>query len=211
MRPLPVVAGSADVDGLTVLTPDRFYVSFTSTVTVPGVGSVPDEDIVEYDTWCLEPVLRCHRCRFGWRGRSGCVHVDGTDVYFSTISNTALSGVPGTPDSADIYLWDGATFSRVFDASAAGLAGGTNVNGLTRVGPDRFYLSFWNSSTAVPGVGTVQDEDVVEYEHRCLEPVLRWHQRRPHLRWPRPRRHQYHVRTLRRQRTWICAFLPQIG
>ncbi|HLF26307.1 MAG TPA: multicopper oxidase domain-containing protein [Anaerolineae bacterium] len=78
-------------------------------------------------------------------------------VYFSTFGNTNPPGVGGTADDADIYLWNGAAFSRVFDVTIAG-----NVDGLDVVDATHFYLSFVDNAT-VPGLGTVQDEDVVYY------------------------------------------------
>jgi uncharacterized repeat protein (TIGR01451 family) len=86
-------------------------------------------------------------------------------AYFSTSGNTAVPGVAGTADDADIYLWDGTSFTRVLDATAVGLPVGANVDGVKVVG-SQFYLSFSNDAgVAVPGVvGTVQDEDIVVYD-----------------------------------------------
>ena len=87
-------------------------------------------------------------------------------LYFSTSANTAVPGTGGTADDADIYSWDGTSFARVLDATAVGLPSATfaaNVDGLKVIGT-RFYLSFSNSGVAVPGVGTVPDEDIVVYD-----------------------------------------------
>jgi FtsP/CotA-like multicopper oxidase with cupredoxin domain len=85
-------------------------------------------------------------------------------LYFVTAGNTAVPGVGGTADDADIYSWDGTSFARVFDATAAGLAATANVDGLKVMG-SQIYLSFSNDvGVPVPGVGTVQDEDVVVYD-----------------------------------------------
>jgi bacillopeptidase F len=88
-------------------------------------------------------------------------------LYFSTAGNTAVPGVGGTADNADIYSWDGASFARVLDATAVGLPSGANVDGL-KVAGGKFYLSFNNAGVAVPGVGTVQDEDIVVYDTGTL-------------------------------------------
>ena len=71
----------------------------------------------------------------------------------------------GSPDNADVYSWDGASFARVWDATASGLPSGANVNGYARVDDTHFYLSFISSNTTLPGLGTVQDEDVVFYDN----------------------------------------------
>ena len=85
--------------------------------------------------------------------------------YFSTTTNTAVPGVAGPYDDADIYSWDGIGFSRIFDASAAGLPGNADIDGLQVVDQDTFYISFRASvGTNVPGLGIVDDEDIVLYD-----------------------------------------------
>ncbi len=89
-------------------------------------------------------------------------------LYFSTFGNSNPPGVGGTADDADIYFWDGAAFSRVVDASAAPYSlpatgtGNANVDGFDRISATEFYMSF-NGQVNVPGLGNVQDEDVVHY------------------------------------------------
>lgn len=160
--------GNADIDGLVMVSPNQFYVSFNRNggTNVPGVGTVQDEDIVFYDNgvWSLY-----------FDGlAAGLPNVNAADVdafdivggilYFSTIGKPAIPGVPGPYDDADIYTWDGTTFGRAFDASANGLPGNADVDGIDWVGPTQFYLSFnRNGGTNVPGVGTVQDESVVAF------------------------------------------------
>ena len=157
---------AADVDGLTVVAPDHFFVSFTTTATaVPGlVDPVQGEDIVEFNagTWSLF----LDGTAEGVASIDG-VHVDGSDVYFSTVAPTTVPGVGGVADDADVYLWDGSAFSRVWDATAAlpgggGLASAADVDGLTVVAPEHLYLSF-QSTVVIPGLGTVQGEDIVEF------------------------------------------------
>ncbi len=88
----------------------------------------------------------------------------GVQLYFSTETNTSVPGVSGPYDDADIYLWDGSGFSRVFDASAAGLPGNADVDALVVDGAV-YYMSFRrNGGTNVPGIGLVDDEDIVRYE-----------------------------------------------
>ncbi len=87
-------------------------------------------------------------------------------LLFSTAGDTAIPGVSGPYDNADIYKYDSAgNFSRVFDATAAGLPATANIDALYYVPPplNTFYMSFSPTSTVVPNVGTVQDEDIVQY------------------------------------------------
>ncbi|HNN13163.1 MAG TPA: S8 family serine peptidase, partial [Anaerolineales bacterium] len=89
-------------------------------------------------------------------------------LYFSTLGNTNPPGVSGTADDADIYYFNGSTFSRAIDASGTGsllnIASAANVDGYDRINPNRFYLSFTDVVT-LPTVGTIQDEDVVYYNN----------------------------------------------
>ncbi len=86
-------------------------------------------------------------------------------LYFSTFGNSNPPSVGGTADDADIYLWGGASFSRVIDASTLGVPGGANVDGFDRVDDTHFYMSFTGNVTiAIPGPDlSVADEDVVYY------------------------------------------------
>ena len=95
-----------------------------------------------------------------------------TNVYFSTFGNGLVLGTASPYDDADIYLWDNAAFSRVFDARSGGaniLPTNADIDGLAfdaNAGPTGglYYISFRRSAgTNVPGVGVVQDEDVVTY------------------------------------------------
>jgi hypothetical protein len=82
-------------------------------------------------------------------------------LVLSTLANSTVPGVTGIPDDADLYSWSGSSFRRDVDASGAGLPSAANVDGLDWVDATHFYLSFAADSTWVPGLGKVQDEDVV--------------------------------------------------
>ena len=125
---------SADLDGLTMVAPDHFYASFTTNTTVvpDGVGTVEDQDIVEYNagTWSMF---------YDATGLTtmDAIHVAGPNaIYFSTATDSSVSGVSGPYDDADIYMWNGSGFSRMWDATAAlpaggGIASTSDVDGLT--------------------------------------------------------------------------------
>ncbi|MGH6882888.1 MAG: hypothetical protein ACREFM_18345, partial [Hypericibacter sp.] len=86
-------------------------------------------------------------------------------LYFSTLGDAAIPGVAGPYDDADIYKYDSAgNYSRIFDASAVGLAATANIDALYMPDPNTIYMSFsTDAGTTVPGVGVVQDEDIVRY------------------------------------------------
>lgn len=159
-RPVP---SSANVDGLVRVDNTHFYLSFTDNVTLPVLGTVQDEDIVFYNagTWSVY---------FDGTARGltnnnqdiDAFDIVGSTIYFSTSGNTNPPGVGGAADDADIYAWNGTAFSRVFDASANGVPGNANVDGLSLTDTTHFYLSF-NADTTLPGIGAVQDEDIVRY------------------------------------------------
>ena len=158
------IPAGANVDGFVRVDNTHFYLSFSNTSTnLPGIGTVQDEDVVYYNNgvWSLYFDGTAHGL-----GTSNNLDIDAMDIvggvlYFSTAGNTNPPGVGGTADDADIYAWDGTSYTRVWDATAAGLAGGANVDGFVRVDATHFYLSFSSTSTTLPGIGTVQDEDIV--------------------------------------------------
>jgi hypothetical protein len=70
-------------------------------------------------------------------------------------------------DNEDIVLWDGTSYSLVFDGSDQGLSA-TTIDGISVIGPDQILLSFL-SPIAVPGIsGTVDDSDVVLFTATSL-------------------------------------------
>ncbi|GAB4459497.1 MAG: hypothetical protein Kow0070_14570 [Anaerolineales bacterium] len=159
------VPGAANVDGLEVVDATHFYLSFTADVTLPGIGTVQDEDIVYYNNGVWSVYFDGTA-----RGLTAGNHdidaftISGGVLYFSTLGNTNPPGVGGAADNADIYSWNGTAFSRVFDATLAGVPGAANVDGMEVVDSTHFYLSF-TADVTLPGIGTVQDEDVVYYNN----------------------------------------------
>lgn len=159
----PLPAG-ANVDGLKVDTAAHFWVSFATdtTIALPGPDlTVQDEDIAEYNAGAWSVFFDGTALGL----TSGNLDIDafdivGTDVYISTAGNATPPGAGGSADDADVYRWTGVAFSRVFDASASGLAGNANVDGLSYVDATHLYVSF-SGDTTVTGPGAVQDEDIV--------------------------------------------------
>jgi hypothetical protein len=157
--------GNADIDGL-AFDGGVYYISFNRNggTNVPAIGSIQDEDVVLYDPENGEFELFFAGAECLLNASNGrdidALDVVGGNLYFSTIGNGSVNGVAGPYDDADIYMWDGAGCSRVFDASANSVPGGADIDGLTVVDADTFYVSF-AGNVSVPGLGTVQDEDVV--------------------------------------------------
>jgi subtilisin family serine protease len=156
----------ANLDGFSRSGPTSFYASFAGAVRVPGIGMVQDEDVVRFNgsrwrTWfdgsshgLTEPGLDLD-----------AIAVSGKNLYFSTTGDLRPPRVSGKADDADIYRWNGHRFTRFWNASAKGLAAAADVDGLDVRDAGRLYLSFEQTTTPVPGLGAVQDEDVVRVDN----------------------------------------------
>jgi len=157
---------SANVDGYSRVDATHFYVSLApDNSTVAGIGAVQDEDVIFYngDHWELFFNGTAHGLTGANRDVDAIdVATDGS-LRFSTRGATNPPGVAGAADDADIYRWDGTSFSRVFDASVQGLPAGANVDGVVWIDNTHQYLSFVALNTTTPGLGNVQDEDVVHH------------------------------------------------
>ena len=161
--------GSANVDGFSRVDATHFYLSFAENTTIARPGpdlGVRDDDVVFYNagSWQLWFDGSAH----GLPATTdvGDISVEGGTLYFST-TNAVPPGAGGTGDNADVYRWNsggaGNTYTRVFDASVAGLPATANVDGLEVVDADHLHLSFSNADVTVTGLGAVQDEDVISY------------------------------------------------
>lgn len=152
----------ANVDGLDRVDDTHFLVSFADDTRVPGLGKVQDEDVL-YDaagTWSVVFDGTSHGLTAAGADLDA-ISVRGSTLYFSTLGAVNPPGVGGRADDADVYSWDGTSFTRVWNATRAGLPGAANLDGLVVADPTSLYLSFSAATTSVPGLGAVQDEDVV--------------------------------------------------
>ena len=153
---------SANVDGFSRVDANRFYVSFTANTALPGLGTVQDEDVVYWNGSAWSVFFNGTAHGLGQANQDvDAISVTGGTLYFSTATGAKPAGVSGTGDDADVYSWNGSTMARVWDASARGVPGAADVDGLDRVDATHLYLSFANTSTVLPQIGTTQDEDVV--------------------------------------------------
>jgi hypothetical protein len=158
------VPAAANVDGFDRVGDTQYYLSFTGAVTVPGIaGTVQDEDIVVRNgtAWSLYFDGSANGISGTDLDAISIVGAGGPgNVYFSTDNTFVPPGAGGIGDDADIYRWNGgSSYTRVVDASAVGWST-ANVDGLVWLDPTHVYLSY-SVDTTVPGVGAMQDEDVV--------------------------------------------------
>ncbi|MDY7542385.1 multicopper oxidase domain-containing protein [Cryobacterium sp. 5B3] len=134
-------------------------------MTVTGTGPWTVSSTIDARGFSEGPrtlTVRVRDAAGNWSVTASAVLQVQAALSFSTLGNSNPAGVAGTADDADIYSWSGTAFSRVIDASVApyNLPGSANVDGFDRVSPTQFYVSFTDQVT-VPGIGIVQDEDVV--------------------------------------------------
>jgi hypothetical protein len=78
-------------------------------------------------------------------------------MYMAFKSGVSLGGVSAADE--DVLRWDGAAYSLVFDGSDVGL-GALEIDGLDVLAADQLLISF-TASGFVPGIGTVDDSDIV--------------------------------------------------
>ncbi|MCC7186648.1 MAG: hypothetical protein IT185_10430 [Acidobacteria bacterium] len=91
----------------------------------------------------------------------------GTDFYLSLANNGSytVGSVTGVGDE-DILRFAGGVFTMVFDGSDVGL-GAADVDAFAVVGTSTLLLSF-DATTTVPGLGSVADADIVQFNATSL-------------------------------------------
>jgi hypothetical protein len=88
----------------------------------------------------------------------------GSPLYFSLGATATVGGI--TAANEDVVFFDGTGFSLYFDGSDVSL-GSLRIDAFTRVDSNTLLLSF-DAAGSVPGVGTVDDSDIVQFEATSL-------------------------------------------
>ncbi|MDO8361410.1 MAG: Ig-like domain-containing protein, partial [Actinomycetota bacterium] len=157
------VPTSANVDGLKRVSNTDFYVSFADNTTITGFGTVQDEDIVRYNAGVWSVYFDGTAPGLNTAARDiDAFDIVGSTIYFSTTGNSNPPGVVGTSDDSDIYSWNGSVFARVWDATANGVPGGANVDGVAYIDATHVLVTFADNTT-ITGPGAFQDEDIVYF------------------------------------------------
>jgi hypothetical protein len=169
VAPISLPSG-VNVDGYDRVDATHFYLSFTGSVTLPGIAvTVQDEDVVYWNngSWQL---FYDGSARGNMTANVDAISVVGSGLYFSLSTTTVPNGAGGSGDDADVYFWTGGTattYTRFIDATATtgfstNASQTPNVDGFVwRSGTD-WLMSFSDSTTTITGLtGTVFDEDVV--------------------------------------------------
>ena len=164
-------SGPANVDGYAVVDATHVYLSFKPNTTVGGLA-VADEDVVVYNPATGNYTMVFDGSTNGLGGNGvdlDALSVAGGQLYYSVNGTARPTGVTGPAGASnDIYRFDGTgatgTSTRVVDASQAPYSmPNSDVDGLKFIDATHFYLSFSPTTTALTGLGNVQDEDVVAY------------------------------------------------
>ena len=160
-----------------------YYLSFVNNTTVPGVGTVRDEDIVTYDPSTGEWALFFDGSDVGIAGtdiNALSVLADGSIVMSFDSSNFSLAGVVGAPsgttvDDSDLVRFvptstgtnTSGTWFFYFDGSDAGLTqNGEDIDGVCVLDDGSFLFS---TIGAARGAGpNAADEDVLWYSFASL-------------------------------------------
>lgn len=154
-----------------------YYITFTSNTTVPGLGTVRDEDVVTYDPSSGNWAWYFDGSDVGIGGTDiNAMHVldDGTLVMSFNSSAVSVPGLTGGPsgttvEDSDLVLFaftssgssTSGSFQFIFDGSDVGLTrNGEDIDGVYEF-PDGGLAISTLGSAGVPGLSGVRDEDVM--------------------------------------------------
>ena len=173
-----LAAGSEDVAGV-FASGDGIAVTTVGNFSVPGLTGT-DEDILRCDGRTPSSCTGFTSLFDGSAiGLPGAADINGADLagdpgppppgpgarrLMSFLSNTAVPGL-GLVADEDIVAADSGTgaFSMIFDGSEFGLVGSVDIDGFALPDVDRILMSFAAPAT-IPGIGRVDDSDVVGFD-----------------------------------------------
>jgi hypothetical protein len=161
LGPLPP---SVAVDGFHRIDADNVLFSLDSTAVL-GTIVVRPGDIVGYDGNNYS--LRFEAASAGLAAGVNVTSVTmlGADLVMSFDTTLVLDNIRFSDE--DLARYDGNTFSRLLDGSAAGIAAGLALDGSEVLSDGRILLSF-DSFGRVTGDVLFADEDVLEYSPATL-------------------------------------------
>lgn len=155
---------------------ERYALSFIAATTVPGVGTVQNEDVVVYDTgtgsWSL--LFDGSDVGLGSLTIDGFAVTAGGDFLLSFAEPASIAGMTGAPslttlDDSDIVRFiptstgetTSGSFVFYFDGSDVGLTQNNEDIDAIAIAPDGRLIISLLGSGAVNGVSSVQDEDLL--------------------------------------------------
>lgn len=162
----------------------RLYFSFTDNASVPGVGTVTDEDIVSYDPSTGVWALYFDGSDVGLGGvdvDAFSVTATGSILFSIDADGASIPGLIGGPsgtlvDDSDLILFvptslgatTAGTMSFFFDGSDVGLSSSSeDIDGVCLLDDDSLLISTLGSPS-VSGVSGGRDEDVLWFQPTSL-------------------------------------------
>jgi hypothetical protein len=125
-----------------------------------GGATFADEDVVAESGGSFYPVplgsLPAEADVMGYEVVSA-----GVELSFDTTVDLSPGGITAEP--RDVVLWDGASYSLVFDGSAEGLPAGTQIDAIGVGAASELLLSF-DTTVDLPGATGLPDEAVVSFD-----------------------------------------------
>ena len=158
-----VFSGVPDGANLTAYTLDGsdHLLSFDSAVNLPGGVFVEPGDVVRWDGVIYTVEFDASAEGFPAGSSVDAVSLDAGGDLLLSFDITTSSGA-FVVDDEDLFEFDGATFTLVFDGSAAGVPSGLDLDGAHDLGSGLLGLSFDGSGTL--GGSSFDDEDILEYD-----------------------------------------------
>jgi subtilisin family serine protease len=161
----------------------KLLLTFTGSPSLPGVGTVPPEDIVQYDLATGQWSVYFDGSDVGLAGYTidGLARFGSGALLISTEQPGTLAGLGGGPagtafDDSDILLFSPTTLGATtagtwgfyFDGSDVGLdQNAENIDAIA-LAPDGSLLISTSGSPSVAGLSLVQDEDVMRFAATTL-------------------------------------------
>lgn len=158
-----VFSGIPDGANLTAYTLDgtEHLLSLDTAVSLPGGVFAEPGDVVRWDGGSYSIEFDASAEGFPAGASVDAVSLDADGDLLLSFDVTTASGI-FVVDDEDLFEFDGATFTLVFDGSAAGVPAGLDLDGAHDVGGGLLGLSFDGSGTL--GSVDFDDEDVLEYD-----------------------------------------------
>lgn len=157
----------------------KYLYSFSGSPTLPGVGTVAPEDIVQYDSGTAQWSLYFDGSDVGLSGKTiaGFTRLsDGKLVFAFTASSTTITGLTGGPNGTTITYNDlvqftpttlggttAGSWSFLFDGSDVGLTqSGEAIDAVAVTSSGSLAIST-GGSPSVTGLSGLADEDVIVF------------------------------------------------
>ena len=161
-----LAAKTEDVDALHTDDGVVFTISTAGVATVSG-NTWQDKDVFSYDpigdAWTLEAAGSTHALTTNAEDIDALSYLADGSYIISTRGNFNINGLQGRDEDLVKYDIGSNSWSIMFDGSAEGLPGNADVDAAHVISETDFLVSFNVDSINLPGIGLVNDEDIVRF------------------------------------------------